>query len=171
MPIYKYDSPSSASLKRKAKDNDDGPELENGDRPVPGHQTKKAKPTSGYVPGTGKPYKGTARDDPKRAASGLVGVLGNKSTNALLKSRDRLAKQDTKDLNRNAPKSKALYGVGVQILCHITLANNAYRRVRVDQLRADQPRAPLKWRSQKPWTGPIPTVFSMPRGTHPKWQS
>ena len=126
MPIYKYDSPSSASLKRKAKDNDDGPELEQGDRPVPGHQTKKAKPTSGYIPGTGKPYKGTARDDPKRAASGLVGVLGNKSTNALLKSRDRLAKQDTKNLNRNAPKPKVLFGVGVRIPCHITLANNAH---------------------------------------------
>ena len=125
MPIYIYDSPGSASLKRKAKDNDDNPELEQGDRPVPG-QTKKAKPTSGYVPGTGKPYRGTARDDPKRAASGLVGVLGNKSTNALLKSRDSLAKQDTKNLNRNVPKPKVLYGVCFRIPCHVTLANNAH---------------------------------------------
>ena len=74
MPIYKYD-PSPASLKRKAEDIDDSFELERGDKAREGRATKKAKPTSGYVPGTGKPYRGTARERPSPPLIGSIGVL------------------------------------------------------------------------------------------------
>ena len=109
---YKYSSTSS-SLKRKAEDLDDSSKNEQSTKPEQGHKAKKVKPTSGYVQGTGRPYRGTARVGTSAPPSGVVGVLGNKSTNAPVKSRESLAKQDTKNLNRNAPKAKVPHGVSV----------------------------------------------------------
>ena len=99
MHIHK-DSSNSASLKRKAEDHEEG------------HKAKKAKPTSGYMPGTGKPYKGTARIEPNSPPSGHVRALGDKPTNAPLKIREQISKQDTKNLNRNASKLKVHTSVG-----------------------------------------------------------
>ena len=123
MPIYKY-NPSPASLKRKAEDIDGGSELERGDRPGQDRVTKKAKPTSGYVPGTGKPYRGTARERPNPPPRGSIGVLGDKPANVPSKRREAVAKQDTNNLNRNASKAKVLNGVGIPSTCHDTLANS-----------------------------------------------
>ena len=123
MPIYKY-NPSPASLKRKAEDIDDSFELERGDRPGQGRVAKKAKPTSGYVPGTGKPYRGTARERPNPPPLGSIDLLGDKPANVPSKRREAVAKQDTKNLNRNAPKAKVLNGVGVPSTCDDTLANS-----------------------------------------------
>ena len=77
-----------------------------------GQKTKKDKPTSGYIPGTGKPYKGTARIEPDSPLSRHVRALGHKSTNAPLKIREKLSKQDTKNLNRNALKLNVPSTVG-----------------------------------------------------------
>ena len=49
---------------------------------------------------------------PKPWPSDVVGALGDKSHNASLKSRGRLVKRDTKNLNRKAPKPSVPYGVG-----------------------------------------------------------
>lgn len=117
MPIYKY-TPSPASTKRKAEDIDDGFKLDHGDRSGQGRVTKKAKPTSGYVPGTGKPYRGTAKERPDPPPLGSIGVLRDKSANVPSKRREAVAKQDTKNLNRNAPKAKVLNGVGFPSTCH-----------------------------------------------------
>ena len=122
MPIYKY-NPSPASLKRKAEDINDSFELERGDRPGQGRATKKVKPTSGYVPGTGKPYRGTAKERPNPPPLGTIGVLGDKPATVPFKRREAVAKQDTKNLNRNAPKAKVRNGVGVPSTCNDTLAN------------------------------------------------
>ena len=118
MHIYK-DNSSSASSKRKAESIGDTYESE----PRYGRETKKAKPTCGYVPGTGGPYRGTARGRTNLPPSGPARALGTKSTNALLKNREKLVKQDTKNLNRNAPKAKVPYGVGDSSPCHVPLAN------------------------------------------------
>ena len=118
MLIHK-DPSNSSSLKRKAEDSGDAYEI----KPKQGHETKKAKPTSGYVPGTGKPYRGTGRDMPDPRSSAYARALGNKSTNATLKSRDKIRKQDTKNLNRNIRKTKVLYDVGDPSSCRVTLAN------------------------------------------------
>ena len=102
MHVHK-DSFSSTILKRKAEDHEQD------------HKTKKAKPTSGYVPGTGKPYKGTARIEPNSPPSRHVRALGYKSTNAPLKIWEKLSKQDTKNLNRNASKIKMPSTVGSSV--------------------------------------------------------
>ena len=109
MRIHKNPS-SSASLKRKAVDSGDVSESE--DKPGDGHRTKKAKPTGGYVSSTGRPYKGTMREDLSPWQSGNARALGNKSTNAPLKNRGKLSKQDSTNLNPNARKPKPPYGVG-----------------------------------------------------------
>ena len=123
MPIYKY-NPSTASPKRKAEEIEVGFKLEQGDRLRQGHVTKKAKLTSGYVPGTGKPYRGTARDMPKSPPLGSIGALGDKPANVPSKRREAVAKQDSKNLNRNAPKARVLNGVGVPSTCHDTLTDS-----------------------------------------------
>lgn len=122
MLIHK-DPSNLASLKRKAEDSGDAYEFEKEDKPKQGHETKKAKPTSGYVPGTGKPYRGTGKDMPNPRSSVYARALGNKSTNATLKSRDKIRKQDTKNLNRNIRKTKVLYDVGDSSSCRVPLAN------------------------------------------------
>ena len=137
MPIYK-NNPSPASLKRKAEDIDDGFDFEQGNKPRQDRVTKKAKPASGYVPGTGKPYRGTAMERPKASPSRSVGVLGDKSTNAPLKRREAVAKQDTKNLNRNAQKPKVPSGVSARSPCHITLTDNAH----VEWYQPRSPEAP-----------------------------
>ena len=38
-------------------------------------------------------------------------ALGNKPTNTILKRRENIAKQDTKDINRNSPKPKFRYPI------------------------------------------------------------
>lgn len=121
MPIYKY-KPSSASLKRKAVDINDDCDSEQGDKHRHGREAKKAKPSSGYVPGTGKPYRGTARERPNPPQSGLVGALRAKSTNAPLKRGEIVAKQDTKNLNRNTPKPGEVSGVGAPSPYNITFS-------------------------------------------------
>ena len=73
MPIYKY-NPSPASTKRKAEDIDDSLDLDQRDRLTQGRVTKKAKPTCGYVPGTGERYRGTAREMPNPKVRNGVGV-------------------------------------------------------------------------------------------------
>lgn len=122
MHIYK-DHSSSAFSKRKAENIGDTSESEQEDKPIYGRQTKKAKPTCGYVSGTGGPYGGTARDNQIPPPPGPARALGTKSTNALLKNREKLAKQDTKNLNRNAPKPKGPYAVGDSSPCHVPLTN------------------------------------------------
>ena len=122
MRIHKEPS-NSASLKRKAEDSGDAYEFKKEDTPKQGHETKKAKPTSGYVPGTGKPYRGTGRDMPNPRSSAYARALENKSTNASLKSREKIRKQDTKNLNRNIPKTKVPYDVGASSSCRVPLAN------------------------------------------------
>ena len=123
MPIYKY-NPSPASPKRKAEDIDDSLDLDQRDRLTQGRVTKKAKPTCGYVPGTGRPYRGTAREMPNPQPLGSIRVLGDKPANVPSKRREAVAKQDTKNLNRNAPKAKVLNGVGFPSTCHDTLAHS-----------------------------------------------
>lgn len=88
-----------------------------------GHETKKAMPTNGHVPDTGRQYISSARDNSR---SGFVGAVGNTSTDVPLKKRKQLSRleQDTKNLNRNAPKPMVLDGVSVSRLCHSTLAND-----------------------------------------------
>lgn len=100
MEIYK-DPSSSASRKRKAEESDEASESEQEIRPQQRRATKKAKATIGYGPGADGPYRGTA---PARA-------LAQKSTNAPLKVRDQVAKQDTKNLNRDAPRQKVFSDV------------------------------------------------------------
>ena len=94
MKVHK-DPSSSTVLKRKAENNGDG------------SATKKAKPTSGYVSGTGR-YRGTMREMP---------------TNAFLKPRQNLPKQDTKNLNLNAGKTKVSRGVSDSSPCQIPWSN------------------------------------------------
>ena len=77
-----------------------------------GYKTKEVKPTSGYVPGTGRPYRGTARIEPDSPPSGQVRALGYKSVNAPLKFREIFSKQDTKNQNHNASKLKVPCTVG-----------------------------------------------------------
>ena len=136
MPIYIYKS-SPASLKRKAEDIDESFDLERGNTPRQGRVTKKVKPTCGYVPGTGKPYRGTAREWPNLPPLGSIGILGDKSANVLSKRREAVAKQDTKNLNRNAPKAKVLNGVGVPSTCDDTLANI----INIDGYEPTEPRS------------------------------
>ena len=98
---------SSTVLKRKAEDNGNVPEPGLAGNPEQGHKTKNIKPTCGHIPGTGNPYRGTMRETlivPPRA-------LGNRPTNTILKRRESIAKQHKKNLTRNAPKWKVLYGV------------------------------------------------------------
>ena len=109
------DSSASAALKRKAEDKD-VPESGLAGKPEQGHRTKKFKPTCGYVPGSGTPYKGTMRETttvPARA-------LGNGPSNTMLKRRESIAKQDRKNLNRNAPRPKMPCGVSDSSLSHGT---------------------------------------------------
>ena len=123
MPINKY-NPGPASPKRRAEDIENDFESEQGNRPRQGPVTKKAKLTSGYVPGTGRPYRGTARERSSPSPLGSIGVLGDKPANVPLKRREAIAKQDTKNLNRNAPKAKVINGVGISSSCDDTLANS-----------------------------------------------
>ena len=120
MPIY-INNTSPASVKRKAKNTGDDSDSEQRDKPKQGRENKKARLTSGYVPGTGRPYRGTARE-PNSRPSGVIGALRDKSTNVTLKSRGELSKQDTKNLNRNAPKPGVLYTVCISKPYHIMLA-------------------------------------------------
>lgn len=122
MRIHK-DSSSSAVLKRKAEDNGDGSESKVEDKPKQGHKTKRVKPTCGYIPGTGNPYRGTMRDTPIPQPTVPARALENKPTNTLLKHRESLAKQDTKNLNRNAPKPKVPWSVGDSSPCHVPWAD------------------------------------------------
>lgn len=119
MPIYKY-IPSSASLKRKAVDIDHDRDSEQGDKQRHGREAKKAKTSCGYFPGTGKRYRGTARERPSPLQSGLVGALRAKSTNAPLKRHETHAKQDTENLNRNTQKPGEVRGVSVPDFYNIT---------------------------------------------------
>ena len=109
MHIHK-DPSGSASLKRKAVDSGDVSESEG--KPSDGHRTKKAKPTGGYVPSAGRPYKGTMREDPSPRQPGKARALTNKSTNAPRKHSDIVSEHDTKNIYRNVPKSNLPYGVG-----------------------------------------------------------
>ena len=87
----------------------------------PVHQTKRAKPTSGYVAGTGEKYKGTMRATPR--SSIIAGALENKSINISLMHHPKNFKQDTKNLNRNAEKPKMPLAVSDSGLCQVPLAN------------------------------------------------
>ena len=152
MPIYIYNS-SPASPKRKAEDIDDGFKLEQGDRPRQGHVTKKAKPTSGYVPGTGKPYRGTAKQRPMSPPLGSISVLGDKPANVPSKRREAVAKQDTKNLNRNAPKARVLNGVSDPSTCHDTLANSVdverYEPTKPGSSQSCAARSHRRWHQQE----------------------
>ena len=107
MEVHK-DSSMSAAPKRKSEDNNDVPETGLAVQPEQGHRAKKFKPTCGYVPGSGNPYKGTMKETPSVPAGR---ALGNRPTNTMLKRRESIAKQDNKNLNRNAPKPKMPCGV------------------------------------------------------------
>lgn len=124
MPIHK-DPSSPTSLKRKAEDNDDASESEQEDERKQGHKNKKAKPTSGYVPGQ-EAYSGTAKHflDPEQPAPARA--LEKKSTNTSSKTHKELLKQDSRNLNRNAPKPKVPYGVGDPSSYHVSLANTIH---------------------------------------------
>lgn len=120
MKVHK-DSSTSAAPKRKPEDNND--DLRSGlvGKAEQGHRAKKIKPTCGYIPGSGNPYKGTMRDSP----SAPVGrALGNRPTNTMLKHRESIAKQDKKNLNCNALKSKMPCGVSDSSLSYGTWSDS-----------------------------------------------
>ena len=122
MKVHK-DPSSSTVLKRKAENNGDDSESELDGKAKPSHQTKKAKPTSGYVAGTTEKYKGTMREIPKPRSFITAGALENKSINISLKHHRKFGKQDTKNLNRNAEKPKMPHGVSDSSLCQVPWSN------------------------------------------------